>query len=67
MNASQFERWLKKRGIEVRSRNRTGHKHLRNPATGQTSSLSTHGSRQQLSKEYRKEVCKQLGLNFYED
>ncbi len=62
MNASQFERWLRKQGIEVKTQNGTGHKTLKNPATGQRSTLPTHGGRKQLKTGLMEAIKKDLGL-----
>jgi predicted RNA binding protein YcfA (HicA-like mRNA interferase family) len=45
MNSGQFERWLRKHGVEVfPQRGGSGHKGLHNPANGKISVLPTHGA-----------------------
>lgn len=62
MNSRQFERYLKKQGIEVRKKSNTSHKLLRNPANGRESELPTHGGNQQLKTGLMEAIKKQLGL-----
>ncbi|WP_299441149.1 type II toxin-antitoxin system HicA family toxin [uncultured Rhodospira sp.] len=62
MNADQFERWLRKQGIEVRDKKGTGHKFLLNPANGKTSQIPTHGGRKQLKTGLMEGIKKDLGL-----
>ena len=62
MNSDQFERWLKKRGVEVRSMQGTGHKRLNNPANGRTSILPKHGGRKQIGTGLMERIKKDLGL-----
>lgn len=62
MNSSQFERWLKKQGIEVATKKATGHKALRNPRNGAVSQLPTHGGQKQLGTGLMNKIKKDLGL-----
>lgn len=62
MNADQFERWLRARGIEVQTRKRTGHKDLYNPINGRRSVIPKHGGRKQLGTGLMERIKKDLGL-----
>ncbi|NBC34534.1 MAG: addiction module toxin, HicA family [Alphaproteobacteria bacterium] len=62
MNSSQFERWLRKQGMEIYNRKGTGHKEVRCPETGRKTMLPTHGGKQQLKKGLIEAVKKDLGL-----
>lgn len=62
MNSDQFERWLRKQGIEVRTKKGGGHKFLINPANGKVSEIPTHGGRKQLKKGLMEGIKKDLGL-----
>ncbi|WP_366940656.1 type II toxin-antitoxin system HicA family toxin [uncultured Rhodospira sp.] len=63
MNADQFERWLRRQGIEVEPKGSSGHVILRNPSTGATSELPRHGGRKQLGKGLVRKIMKDLGLD----
>jgi mRNA interferase HicA len=62
LNSSQFERELKKLGIQVISKQGTGHKDLYNPANGRWSQMPTHGGRKQLGTGLINKIRKDLGL-----
>lgn len=62
MNASQFERSLRKQNIEVATKKGTGHKALLNPANGKTSILPTHGGKKQLGTGLMEKIKKDLGI-----
>ena len=62
MNASEFERWLKKRGIVVERTMKGSHKLLRNPANNRTTNLPHHGSRQDIGKHLEQKIKKDLGI-----
>ncbi|GEO82638.1 type II toxin-antitoxin system HicA family toxin [Pararhodospirillum oryzae] len=62
MNSSQFERWLKKQGIQVSPQNKTGHKDLYNPANNTRSTLPTHGGAKQLKTGTMEAIKKALRL-----
>lgn len=62
MNSDQFERYLRKRGIEVENKKGTGHKILTNPETGATTELPTHGGRKQLKTGTMKAIMEKLGV-----
>ncbi len=60
-NAKEFERWLRKQGIEIdRTRGKGGHVKLTNPANGKVSTM-TSGKRD-LPKGLVEGIKKQLGL-----
>ena len=63
MNSNQFERWLRRQGIEVTNLKGTGHKRLTNPANGRTSTLPVHGGAKQLKAGLIRKIKKQLGLD----
>lgn len=62
MNSDQFARYLKKQGIEVISKQGTGHRDLYNPANGKWSQIPTHGGRKQLGTGLINKILKDLGL-----
>ncbi len=62
MNADQFERWLRKQGIEVQAKKGSGHKLLKNPANGKLSEIPKHGGRKQLGTGLMEKIKKDLGL-----
>ena len=62
MNASQFARWLKARGVEVISKKGTGHRRLVNPANGRRSEMPWHGGSKQLKPGLMAKIRKDLGL-----
>jgi mRNA interferase HicA len=63
MNASQFERYLKKEhDIECHNKKGTGHKLLRNPANSMTSELPVHGGSKELGAKLVNKIMKELGL-----
>lgn len=62
MNSGQFERWLKKQGIEVKTSGATGHRKLYNPRNGKFSVMPTHGGAKQLGRGLIEKIKKDLGL-----
>lgn len=63
MNASQFERWLRREhGILSEAKRGTGHKILFNPANGRKTDLPMHGGRKQLGTGLVRKIMKELGL-----
>jgi len=62
MNSDQFERLLRRQGIEVTDKKGTGHKILTNPANGAVTELPTHGGRKQMKTGTMNAILKILGL-----
>lgn len=62
MNSSQFIRYLRKQGIEVKNRKGTGHRDLYNPDNGMISQVPVHGSHKQLGTGLMETIKKDLGL-----
>jgi mRNA interferase HicA len=58
-NSNQFERQLRKLGIEISNKKGTGHKNLLNPAKSQ---IPSHGGRKQLGTGLMNKIIKDLGL-----
>lgn len=62
MNSDQFERWLRKQGMEIETKKGTGHKIVRNPTTGAKTDLPIHGGAKELKKGTMLGIKKRLGL-----
>lgn len=59
MKYSEFERWLKRQGVEVARNGKGSHRILR--FNGKQCPLPYHGSKE-IGESLRKEIIKQLGL-----
>ena len=63
MNASQFERWLRRNhGILSETKSGTGHRILRNPRNGLKTDLPVHGGRKQLRTGLMHKIMRELGI-----
>ena len=63
MNSDQFQRWLKKQGIQIiPRRSGGGHKDLFNPSNDKWSQMPTHGGKKQLGTGLMRKIKKDLGL-----
>lgn len=61
MNANQFLRWLKKRGVETEA-HKGGSGHLTLVRGDKTTQMPMHGGRKQLKKGLMAGIRKDLGI-----
>ena len=62
MNSKQFLKWLMKQGMLVEREERGGHKLIRNPNNGKTTTLQMHGSRTEIGSYLASKMKNDLGL-----
>lgn len=62
MTTSEFIRWLKKQGILVKNKKKTGHRILYNPANNSKSQIPVHGRNKEMGTGLITKIKKDLGL-----